>query len=172
MVWGVDSLGLRDGPPCALRSRRTSISCRCLSRFRAASRPDSKGIPYGMTADGRLFSFDPNAEAVTDLGPNFATGDYTAVMALSPDEKYLYYAPGAHGSSAKIGVPVVQYEIATGKRKVLAFLQRPLREQLKYNPGGTTTCRLTPPASACLQPSTALGTSGTKLGWDTPDGPP
>jgi len=97
-----------------------------------------------MTSEGRLFSFDPKAEAVKDLGPNFAAGDYTAVMALSPDEKYLYYAPGAHGSSGKIGVPVVQYEIATGKRKVLAFLQRPLREQLKYNLGGTYNLQIDP----------------------------
>ena len=37
---------------------------------------------------------------------------------MSPDEKYLYYAPGAHGSGSKTGVPVVQFNIKTGERKV------------------------------------------------------
>ena len=76
-------------------------------------------------------------EAVKDLGANFGGGQYTAVMVMSPDEKYLYYAPGAHGGGAHIGAPVVQYNITSGERKVLAFLYEPLRTQLKYNTGGT-----------------------------------
>lgn len=103
----------------------------------AAQRPTKEGIVYGMTAAGRLFAFDPNQQTVKDLGPNFGGGDYTAVMALSPDEKYLYFAPGAHGSGAKSGVPVVQYDIKSGRRKVLAFLHAPLLERLKYQTGGT-----------------------------------
>jgi hypothetical protein len=111
--------------------------------LRAAARPAKNGILYGMTAAGQLFSFDPKTEAVKDLGPNWGKGDYTAVMVLSPDEKYLYYAPGAHGSGAKTGAPVVQYEIATGQRKVLAFLQQPLRE-MKYSIGGTYNLQIDP----------------------------
>lgn len=105
--------------------------------LRAASRPMKNGLVHGMTASGRLFSFDPAREKVTDLGPNWQEGEYTAVMVLSPDEKYLYYAPGAHGSGNRIGAPVIQYEIASGKRKVLAFLRDPLLAQLKWNIGGT-----------------------------------
>lgn len=112
--------------------------------LRAASRPDRKGMPYGMTSSGRLFSFDPRSEAVKDLGPNFGKGDYTAVMALSPDDRFLYFAPGAHGSGARSGAPVVQYEIATGKRKVLAFLQQPLRDKLGYQIGGTYNLQIDP----------------------------
>jgi sugar lactone lactonase YvrE len=110
----------------------------------AATRPAKDGTLYGMTAAGALFAFDPDKQTVRDLGPNFGKGDYTAVMALSPDEKYLYYAPGAHGSAGKYGTPVVQYEIATGKRKVLAFLQAPLQDKLKYQIGGTYNLQIDP----------------------------
>lgn len=107
-------------------------------------RPTKDGILYGMTSNGQLFAFDPKTESVKDLGPNFLKGDYTAVMAMSPDEKYLYYAPGAHGSGSKTGAPVVQYNVATGQRKVLAFLQAPLREQVKYSVGGTYNLQIDP----------------------------
>ncbi|MCI0465319.1 MAG: hypothetical protein L0Z62_51005 [Gemmataceae bacterium] len=112
--------------------------------LRAASRPMRSGLVHGMTAAGQLFSFDPHKGEVKDLGPNFAGGDYTAVMVLSPDEKYLYYAPGAHGSANRTAAPVLQYEIATGKRKVLAFLRDPLAQRLKYNIGGTYNLQIDP----------------------------
>lgn len=112
--------------------------------LRAATRPAKNGTVYGMTAAGRLFSFDPKTQTVKDLGPNLANGDYTAVMILSRDEKYLYYAPGAHGSGNKTSAPVVQYDIASRQRKVLAFLKEPLAEKLKYQIGGTYNLQIDP----------------------------
>jgi sugar lactone lactonase YvrE len=112
--------------------------------LRAAARPTRAGLLYGMTAAGRLFRFDPLKEKIDDVGPNLAEGDYTAVMALSPDERFLYYAPGAHGSSGRMGTPVVQYELATGRRKVLAFLNEPVRRKLSYNLGGTYNLQIDP----------------------------
>ncbi|MEX2215064.1 MAG: hypothetical protein WD768_13095 [Phycisphaeraceae bacterium] len=114
----------------------------------AISRPTKKGLIYGMTASGQVFEFNPGAggaassgpaaaPAVRDLGPNFGTGGYTAAMAISPDDRFLYFVPGAHGSSGSVGSPVVQIEIATGKRKVLAFLSQPLKDKLGYYTGGT-----------------------------------
>src|SRR5436305_13996412 len=102
-----------------------------------------------MTAAGRMFAIDPtkppDKAAAKDLGPNLGAGDYTAVMVLSPDEKYLYFAPGAHGSGTKTGVPVVQYEIATGQRKVLAFLSETLRQKFGgYVVGGTYNVQIDP----------------------------
>lgn len=105
--------------------------------LRASTRPAKDGRLFAMTQAGALFAFDPKAETVTDLGENFLDGEYVAVMALSPDEKYLYYAPGAHGQSARYGTPVVQYNLAKRERKVLAFLNAPLREKLRWNVGGT-----------------------------------
>lgn len=112
--------------------------------LRASTRPARNGLVYGMTRTGILFAFDPARERVTNLGPNFGKGEYTAVMVLSPDERYLYYAPGSHGQAARIGCPVVQYEIATGTRKVLAFLNPFLRERFQYNLGGTFNMQIAP----------------------------
>lgn len=133
--------------------------------LRAAARPAKDGTLFGMTAAGRLFAFDPKGETVKDLGPNFMGGDYTAVMALSPDEKYLYFAPGAHGSNARYGAPVVQYEIATGKRKVLAFLQQALLERFKLQVGGTYNVQIDPAGERLFftfnaAPAGARGTFG------------
>ena len=61
---------------------------------------------------------------------------------LSPDERFLYYLPGAHGQAFRYGTPIVQYEIATGTRKVLAFLAPALEHQLDYVPGGTYGIKL------------------------------
>src|SRR5262249_44944404 len=104
-----------------------------LPSVRAAAGPLADGRILGVTfGGGQLFAFDPRAEKITPLGPTFGEGEYTAALALSPGGKYLYYAPGAHGSAALIGVPVVQYNVATGQRKVLAFLGDLLKERRRY----------------------------------------
>jgi hypothetical protein len=107
------------------------------NQLRAAARPTKEGIIYAMTGAGRLFAFDPEKDELKELGPNFADGDYTAVMVLSADERFLYFPPGAHGSSVRTGTPIVRYEVATGKRTALCFLNPVLREKLKYNIGGS-----------------------------------
>ena len=68
---------------------------------------------------------------------SWLSGDYVTVVELSPDEKYLYYLPGAHGGAFKSGTPVIQYEIATGRRKVLAFLAGAFEGAYDYVPAGT-----------------------------------
>jgi len=92
---------------------------------------------YGMTYEGRLFSFNAKSDEIKDLGPNFEGGIYTAAMVQSPDGKSLYYLPGAHGSSARNGTPLVRYDIPSGKRTVLAFLAEPVRNTCQWNLGGT-----------------------------------
>ncbi len=111
--------------------------------LRAASAATADGRIFGMTREGRLFEFNPAKQTIKDLGPNFLEGDYTAVMELSPDGKYLYYAPGSHGSAARAGTPVLQYAIATGVRKVIAFLHEPLMSR-GYYLGGSFNVRLDP----------------------------
>jgi sugar lactone lactonase YvrE len=107
--------------------------------MRASTRESSDGYIYGVShrPNGQVFRIATADGKVEMLGPDFLTGDYTSVIELSPDEKYLYYLPGAHGTARAIGTPVVQYEIATGQRKVLAFLRPALEEQHDYVPGGT-----------------------------------
>jgi hypothetical protein len=106
--------------------------------MRSASAESSKGVIYGSThGTNQLFSYDTKANKTKLLGPTFLTGQYTTVMTLSPDEKHLYYLPGSHGKAWTYGTPVVQYEIATGRRKVLAFLAETMDKKYGYVPGGT-----------------------------------
>jgi hypothetical protein len=111
--------------------------------LRAASPSLTDGRIFGMTHEGHLFEFNPSKLTIKDLGPNFLEGDYTAIIAVSPDQKYLYYAPGAHGSSKRYGGPVVQYTISSGVRKVIAFLHDPLLTK-GYFLGGSYSLQVDP----------------------------
>jgi hypothetical protein len=76
------------------------------------------------------------------LGPDWLVGEYTTVCVLSPDERFLYYLPGAHGGAYRIGTPVVQYDIAKKQRKVLAFLSEAFETRYDYVPAGTYGVKL------------------------------
>jgi hypothetical protein len=64
------------------------------------------------------------------------------VSVLSPDERFVYYLPGAHGGAFRYGTPVIQYEIASGRRKVLALLAPAIEEAQGYVPAGTYGAKL------------------------------
>jgi hypothetical protein len=112
--------------------------------LRAATTAAADGRIFGITKAGRMFEFDPSQQKVKDLGPNFLTGDYTAVLSLSTDGKYIYFAPGAHGSATKVGTPVIQHDVRSGKRKVLAFLNEPMIQKAGYNAAGNYNLLLDP----------------------------
>ncbi|HVF11161.1 MAG TPA: hypothetical protein VNA16_10180, partial [Abditibacteriaceae bacterium] len=108
------------------------------STMRSSTGESAQGYIYGTTMrPGHLFRYAPAQDKLEMLGRDFLSGDYTTVTVLSPDEKYVYYLPGAHGGAAKIGTPVVQYNIATGQRKVLAFLKEGMTNATGYAPAGT-----------------------------------
>ena len=112
-------------------------------QLRAASLPDAKGVAYCVSLDGAVFSFDTATEQVTEIGPAFPCGNlYTTVCVLDPSGRYLYYAPGSGGLSAPNGSPVVQMNVRTGRRKVLAFLNDYMRQEKGYNMGGTYSMML------------------------------
>jgi hypothetical protein len=109
--------------------------------LRASTDPTHGGVIFGITQSGRMFAYDSKTEAVADLGPSVGS-EYTAVMVLSPDNWFIYYAPGAHGSGAKMGTPIVQYDIAKKSHKVLGFLNPAMRRQFNYNIGGSYNIKL------------------------------
>lgn len=111
--------------------------------MRASTHESAQGEIFGATqGSGQLFRFRPGDGSLQLLGPTWGTGQYTTVTVLSPDERFVYYLPGAHGQAFQYGTPVVQYEIATGTRKVLAFLAPALEEACDYVPGGTYGVKL------------------------------
>ncbi len=101
------------------------------------------GAIYGTTHQtSQLFRYDPQKDELKLLGPCWLSGMYTTVMEASPDGKYLYYMPGAHGQAHPQGAPVVQYDIASGQQKVICFLGPALNERCGYVPGGTYGIKL------------------------------
>lgn len=106
--------------------------------MRCASRETSDGYIYGvMHKSTELFRYSLKDDEMKLLGPVFLAGGYTTVIELSPDEKYLYYLPGAHGRAYQSGTPILRYERATGKQTVLAFLGPACEKAFGYVPGGT-----------------------------------
>ncbi|MBS3763576.1 MAG: hypothetical protein KGZ25_09780 [Planctomycetes bacterium] len=107
-------------------------------RLRAASRPDSRGIIYCFSSDGMMFAFNPTEAKITKLGMAFVAGRlYTTDCELSPGGRYLYYIPSAHGNSHVHGTALIQLDLKTGRRKVIAFLNEFIRQKKDYNIGGT-----------------------------------
>jgi sugar lactone lactonase YvrE len=111
--------------------------------LRCMSRQAADGSFYGVTqTTNELFRYSTKDDQITLLGPSWMNGTYTTVIELSPDERYLYYLPGAHGGAHKNGTPVIQYDIATGARKVLAFLGPAFAKAHEYTPSGTYGAKL------------------------------
>lgn len=116
--------------------------------MRSTTRETKDGFIYGATyKTNELFRYDVKRDALTMLGSTWLNGQYTTVMVVSADERFIYYLPGAHGKAYLHGTPVVQYEIATGTRKVLAFLAPELERRHGYVPAGTYGVKLTPDGS-------------------------
>ena len=111
--------------------------------MRSATHESSRGVIYGTTQqNNQLFAFKPGTGELSPLGPTWLAGEYTTVTVLSPDERFLYYLPGAHGRAWQSGTPVIQYNIATGRCKVLAFLAAAFEQEHGYVPGGTYGVKL------------------------------
>jgi len=106
--------------------------------IRSSTRESKAGYIYGTTMGNQLFRYSPARDELTIIGSNFLkNGEYITVCDLSADEKYLYYLPGAHGSAGFSGTPVIQYNIASGKQKAIAFLSESMLNAYNYAPGGT-----------------------------------
>ena len=106
--------------------------------MRSSSRESRQGHIYGTSHQaGQLWRYTPARDELTTLGPAWLLGDYITVCELSPDERFLYYLPGAHGQATRVGTPVIQYDIAAGRRKVIAFLANAFEQEHQYVPAGT-----------------------------------
>ncbi len=104
--------------------------------IRRAVGPDNNGVMYGSSHEhhSQIFSFNPNADG-QKIHTIATTSTNTAAIDVVPSGKYVYYVPGSHGPHA--GVPLIQLDTASGKKKVIAFLAGPVWKQAKYNLGGT-----------------------------------
>ena len=87
------------------------------------------GWYYWATLNGTLFRFKPegpDGQPVVELvGTTWDKGRDVLQMALDPSGRYVYYYP-------KGDAPVVQYDVKTGKRKALCWLQDYYFEKYGY----------------------------------------
>ncbi len=143
---GRDGSAYFNGPQGSLwkHDRAKNVTAATRSSFgkspgmRASTRESKEGAIYGSTHNpGQLWRYVTAKDELTLLGPAWMLGDYVTVAELSPDERFVYYLPGAHGQAFRSGTPILQYEIATARRKVLGFLAPHLERELDYIPGGT-----------------------------------
>jgi sugar lactone lactonase YvrE len=124
-------------------ARKTNTVFQGSPGMRCTTRETKDGQIYGIThKTNQLFRYDTRQDELEMLGHDWLAGSYVAVCELSPDEKYVYYLPGAHGKAWNDGTPVLQYDIAKRQQKVIAFLAPMLDRELEYVPGGTYGIKL------------------------------
>jgi hypothetical protein len=97
--------------------------------LRAATQETPDGFVYTVSLgqrseDADIWSFNTRTEATRQIGTAaVGTQAYVASIDADPTGRFLYYVPGAHGGSDRDGAPVVQFDVRTGTKKVLAFLE-------------------------------------------------
>lgn len=118
--------------------------------IRAASAETPQGVIYLVSsgqggAEAQLFALDAKTERVESLGPAAVGGeDYITTLDADPAGRFLYYIPGAHGGAERDGSPVVQFDVQTRKKKVIAFLHPFYAERYGCALKGTYSAALSP----------------------------
>jgi hypothetical protein len=139
--------------------------------LRAATQETPQGVVYTVSSgqgkgDASLYAFDTAAEKITNLG-SAAVGSeaYIASLDADPTGRYLYYVPGAHGSSDRDHSAVVQYDVKHGTRKVIAFLHPFYQDRVGCTLKGTYSTAID--SSGELLYITWNANRGTGKAWNT-----
>lgn len=113
--------------------------------LRAATEESKSGKVYTIDRN-QLWVFDTKTEKAELIGdPTFGGPDYVTSIDLDPKtERYLYYIPGAHGGAERIGTPLVQFDLKTKTKKVIAFLYAPIHAKAGFVPIGTFSTAVSP----------------------------
>lgn len=123
--------------------------------IRAASEETADGFIYAVSTgqrseDATIWQFNTKTEKVKKIGgASVGSNAYVASLDVDPTGRFLYYVPGAHGGSFRDGSAVVQFNIKTGKKKVIAFVHPFYQEKYGFTLKGTY--------------STALSAEGDKM---------
>ena len=95
------------------------------------------GSLFAQSREGVMFKFFPDEERVEFVGINWHEGLYSTSVAMSSDKRFVYYTVGGHGSTWEVGSPVIQLDLHTYQKKVLAFLHPYFQEKHGYVCGGS-----------------------------------
>ncbi|MBN1293598.1 MAG: hypothetical protein JXB48_17290 [Candidatus Latescibacteria bacterium] len=114
--------------------------------LRSSTLETPQGYIYTVATggDGSLFRFNVKTEQAEKIGnaaltgPGYKTRAYVTTIDADPTGTFLYYCAGnAHGHSEQGGTPVVQFNVNTGEKKVIAFLYPFFEQKHHYIPEGT-----------------------------------
>ncbi len=118
--------------------------------IRAATNETADGMIYTVSIgqgakDADVWAFNTKTEQAEKIGA-LAVGNtaYVASLDVDPTGRFLYYVPGAHGSGPGDGSPLVQFDIASGKKKVIAFLHPYYEAKYGFIPKGTYSTDISP----------------------------
>ena len=104
------------------------------SWFRSATPPaDDGSVAISTRNPDALWIRDATGE-FRDLGE---VDDYVASLALTSDATTVYFVPGAHGSGAEIGTPLVATDTRTGEQTVVVRLNDVIEPALGIRVGGS-----------------------------------
>jgi hypothetical protein len=96
------------------------------------------GAFYCVSQNGALFRFRPEKPSVEPLGTNWDKGRYTSTIALDPSGRRFYYMPGGlQGQNDSENSSIIQYDVKTGTKKVIAWLDDYYYDTYGYWVGGT-----------------------------------
>jgi hypothetical protein len=111
--------------------------------LRAATQETPQGIVYTVSKGAKggtstIYAFDTKAEKAEALGDAAVGGqNYITSIDADPSGRYLYYVPGAHGGAGQDGTPVIQFDVKTKQKKVIAFLASFYKSKYGCTPVGT-----------------------------------
>ncbi len=108
--------------------------------LRAATQETPDGYVYTVSTrpEAAIYRFNTRAEKVDKLGSAIVGKmNYITSIDADPTGRYLYYVPGAHGGTHLDGGAVVQFDVQTRKKKVIAYLHPFLKDKYGYTPIGT-----------------------------------
>jgi len=118
--------------------------------IRAATDETPNGIVYTVSQGNKkgesgsdLYAFNVKTETIEKIGPmEVGTSLYITSLDIDPTGRYIYYVPGAHGGAERDGSPVVQFDLKTKTKKVLAFLHPFYKEKYGAIPSGSYSVAL------------------------------
>lgn len=118
--------------------------------IRAATQETPQGYIYSVSQGQRgreamLYAFNTRTEQIDSLGSAaVGTQGYITSLDADPSGRFVYYVPGAHGGSELDGSPVVQFDVRTKQKKVIAFLHPYFQEKYGCTLKGTFSSAVDP----------------------------
>ena len=137
--------------------------------LRSATEETPGGFVYtvssGQRGEAVLYSFNTKTGQVERLGTAaVGTQHYITSIDADPSGRFLYYVPGAHGGGERDGSPVVQFDVKTRTKKVIAFLHPFCAERYGCTLRGTFSSAIDPAGDKLY--ITWNNSRGTKA-WDS-----